>query len=93
MEKPILPLKLEKYDIHQGYYPVITNCNGSDLSDEQFKWICHAAENHDAPVERIAELEEFVRMVANGETNDHDAAIVHTQIHAREARKLLGQPK
>ena len=39
------------------------------------------------------ELIEFVKMVANGKTEDGDSAILHTRIHADAARELQEKHK
>lgn len=40
-----------------------------------------------------AELVEFVNMIANGKTECGESAIIHTRIHADEAKELLEKHK
>ncbi len=51
----------------------------------------HAINNHDRMVEEIAELKEFVEMVANGINEDPQGAVVHLRVHSREAKNLLAK--
>ncbi|AUS01718.1 hypothetical protein NVP1291O_04 [Vibrio phage 1.291.O._10N.286.55.F6] len=53
--------------------------------------ICHAINNHDRMVEEIAELREFVKTVADGDSASSEAKsfMVHAYIHS--AKQLLNK--
>ena len=58
---------------------------------QQAHHAAHAINNHDRMADEIAELREFVEMIANGSTETPESAVIHLSIHSKEAKKLLNK--
>lgn len=80
------------YDIYRASQNHVSDNYGAkteNWNDELAKE--SRSNNHDRMVEEIAELKEFVEMVANGINEDPQGAVVHLRIHSREAKRLLAK--
>lgn len=59
------------------------------VEPEQNVMIAKSVNNHDRLTEENKQLREFVKMIANGRTNDPESAVIHLKIHSNTAKEIL----